>query len=77
MGTWSHPNATGAFDSPLKLVEAGYRNVIGDIRLDGVGSYWTSTTHYYTVDYFGFGDNYLIVINDFRQLGSSVRCIKD
>ena len=77
VGTWSHPNATGAFDSPLKLVEAGYRNVIGEIRLDGVGSYWTSTTHYYTVDYFGFGDNYLIVIDDFRQLGSSVRCIKD
>ncbi len=85
INSWSSPNPSGAFSSPLKLPHGGYRSFLdGLIRIDGP-YYWSinivTTT---TLDWFqsanlsfscGHGNAY--IDNSNRGIGMSVRCIKD
>jgi uncharacterized protein (TIGR02145 family) len=77
--TWSSQNASGAFNSPLKLPRAGYRYHVDGVRysMDTHGYYWSSTT---------LGDNrrylYFTSFEANMTVGSAangmpVRCIKD
>jgi uncharacterized protein (TIGR02145 family) len=76
VATWSSPSAAGAFDSPLKLTVAGYRDMYGYISFPGTsGFYWSSTVN-------GTSSRRLRLINtdianEVRAAGASVRCIQD
>ncbi len=85
--SWSQRNDDGAFASPLKITDAGYREK-SDGSLQEVGNmgfYWTCTTRvdngvdyteymriYSSAAYVNIDDN-----NFTRCRGASVRCIKD
>jgi len=77
--SWSSGNSAGAYGSPLKLLEAGYRNR-GDGSLGSVGSfgyYWSSSV-YFTYARFLLFNSSLANMNSFRRAyGYSVRCLKD
>ncbi|HNP06362.1 MAG TPA: FISUMP domain-containing protein [Cyclobacteriaceae bacterium] len=79
--SWSSDNTAGAFASPLKLTEAGYRaDYIGVLQYVGAhGYYWSSTIA-------GGGESSILIFHDngtlfnagrARAVGASVRCIKD
>ena len=76
--TWSTNNAAGAFNSPLKLPVAGYRDrSTGSLLNVGLGgNYWSSSVA-------GTLSRYLIISSNantnsyFRASGFSVRCLKD
>jgi hypothetical protein len=73
--SWSSNNPAGAFASPLKLPLAGGRD--GSFVFDTVGRYWSSSVSGTYSSYLLF-DSGVAYINDFnRELGFSVRCIKD
>lgn len=82
MSTWIPQDATGAFDSPLKITYGGYR-MGNDGGFSEVGSgavYWTTTVgpspgvHYI----FWLKNSSMNVTNAFdNSSGSAVRCIKD
>ena len=78
--SWGADNATGAFNSPLKLPVAGYRNK-DDGALVQVGSwgyYWSSTSNGETISHaMAFETNAASNFVRFDALGFSVRCIKD
>lgn len=71
---FSPPNATGAFNSPLKLPSTTFRNTSGNFESGNYGIYWTSTavlpTHSY-MSSLAAGSGYMN-----RGNGFSVRCIK-
>lgn len=88
LASWSSKDSTGAYDSPLKLLAAGYRyNSNGEIMLtDSFGSYWTSTSE--VIDsWSGQTQEGMAKVLHFRSSasvyyyergrGHSVRCIKD
>jgi uncharacterized protein (TIGR02145 family) len=78
--SWSPQNSSGAYASPLKLTENGYR-AYSDASLHHQGSfgyYWTSTVYsdlYSYVLYFYSSD--IDISNSYRAQGFSVRCIRD
>ena len=76
--SWGTQNATGAFNSPLKLPRAGYRSRDGLITsVSSLGLYWSSTV---SSDYswnLSFGDSHARMDTNPRAGGYSVRCIKD
>jgi uncharacterized protein (TIGR02145 family) len=79
--SWSSNNIEGAFDSPLKLPAAGYRDRYTDV-LSNVGSgghYWSSTAISITSQSLSFGPGNPGVDNLGRNRanGMSCRCIKD
>jgi len=78
--SWSSNDRDGAFDSPLKLVAAGGRNLNdGTLFRDGsVGYYWSSggVDGFYSL-FLAFNSDRAVMSKYLRASGSSVRCLKD
>lgn len=77
--SWSSNNATGAFDSPLKLPMAGRRNRANG-SLDNVGSSgycWSSTVSSPFVRSLYISSFPTHIGEYYRARGFSVRCLKD
>ncbi|MBU1420184.1 MAG: hypothetical protein KKD01_10835 [Proteobacteria bacterium] len=72
--SWITKNPAGAFASPLKLVEAGYRDYSDGKYYTG-GYCWSSTIDGVGVYSIYFSDATITI--DRRGYGQSVRCIKD
>ena len=77
--SWSSNNLRGAFQSPLKLPAAGYREhnsglIIGD---GSIGSYWSSSVVYKNAVFVEIRTDRTLTSDFFRSTGFSVRCIKD
>ncbi|CAK8713637.1 hypothetical protein GMJAKD_02870 [Candidatus Electrothrix aarhusensis] len=70
---------TALFDSPLKLVAAGYRyRLDGTLSLAGsVGSYWSSSVDGTSTRYLRFDSGNTDLTSSLRAFGFSVRCIQD
>jgi len=78
--SWSSNNASGAFNSPLKLPVAGFRARSGGGSLLSVGSrgdYWSGTVGVTYSRFLTFSSSTENLHNGFRANGVSVRCIKD
>jgi hypothetical protein len=78
--SWSSNNAVGAFASPLKLPVTGIRkNFDGEIFINSVGFYWSSTVIFTDSLNLRFSDSSAeATINFFSpSFGLSVRCIKN
>jgi uncharacterized protein (TIGR02145 family) len=79
--SWSSiKNTAAAFNSPLKLTPAGYRNFTssGYLLYTGIGgNYWSSKVDGSYSRTLNFDDNGSYWINDVRAIGNSVRCIKN
>ncbi len=85
-GSWNSQNASGAFNTPLKLLKGGARlgfnssnQAGGTILSMGTGFYWSSTTvGGNSARYMSFNNNVVnISTTSTRSMGYSVRCIKD
>jgi uncharacterized protein (TIGR02145 family) len=78
MNTWSSNNATGAFNSPLKLTRAGIReNNLGALNLVGSdGFYWSSTVSNFYSRRIAFNNAAVGKGSTYRAAGYTVRCIK-
>jgi len=76
--SWSENNSAGAFNSPLKLVVAGYRDYSSGtvFNAGSTGLYWSSTVLGTNVRYLTFGTSTGMGSHR-RAYGLSVRCIKD
>jgi uncharacterized protein (TIGR02145 family) len=75
---WSSPYDTAAYNSPLKLPLAGFRNS-SDGKLNSAGSngdYWSSTVSSKKARNLYFGSSNAGMASNARAYGSSVRCIK-
>ena len=79
MESWSSQDASGAFDSVLKLTVGGYRdNNDGQIQTAGSsGHYWSSTVNGTGSVQLYFDAGSSDVGPAYRSLGLSVRCIRD
>ena len=77
IGTWDSPDAAGAFNSVLKLTQAGNRGrSSGVLRKEGeTGNYWSSTAD--ETKGRDLAINGATMYSDHRAFGFSVRCIKD
>ncbi len=77
--TWSSQNSTGAFASPLKLTQAGFRdrNDGSLSNLGNGGSYWSSSVVFPSSRYLFFFSQEATIYAYSRTAGYSVRCIKD
>lgn len=77
--SWSSQDYNGAFASPLKLVPAGYRHYYdGTVYTAGsYGLYWSSTVDGSDSRNLFFYSGNADMLNYFRALGFSVRCLKD
>ncbi|MBU1369586.1 MAG: PKD domain-containing protein [Bacteroidetes bacterium] len=77
--SWSSNNATGAFNSPLKLPVAGHRYA-DDGSLYAVGSistYWSATLDGISARLLYFYDSQAYMYSHNRAHGFSVRCLKN
>ena len=77
-GNWSSYNASGAFDSPLKLPLTGYRHV-GNGSLGNLGShgnYWSSTVNPTAALHINFYSSSVTINSSSRAVGLAIRCIK-
>lgn len=77
--TWSTSDASGAFNSNLKLPMAGYRNgTNGNIVSVGeYGGYWSSTAKQNNSRILSFINEFAQVETSIRTWGHTVRCIQD
>ena len=80
--SWTSNNAAGAFASPLKLVQAGYRDFVPSdpgvvFNAGSRGSYWSSTVDYSGSRGLQFDVSDASMGSYWRAHGHSVRCIKD
>jgi uncharacterized protein (TIGR02145 family) len=78
--SWSpNNNATGAFNSVLKLPMAGSRSLSNGslTSVGGVGGYWSSTVSGTSARSLGFNSSNAIMYANSRVFGFSVRCLKD
>ena len=77
--SWSDQNASGAFNSPLKLPTAGRRRYSSGLLLDvgSGGDFWSSTIDNNFSWNLDFSNNSASVLSFYRAVGRSVRCIKD
>ena len=77
--SWSQNTSAGAFASPLKLPVAGYRyyfnGSLGDVG--SLGLYWSSTVSGTYSRNLHFVSSTASMLNYFRAIGFSVRCLKD
>lgn len=74
--SWSPQNdAIGAFESPLKLVAAGYRNRETIYQEGGYGYYWSNSVSGIFASYLDFNSADALMDPNFRAHGMSVRCI--
>ena len=78
-GTWTPNNLTGAFASPLRWTDGGFRDDAGAIRqVGGFGYYWTSTVNGTQAGLLHPTDCCGTFLGDRpRQTGIQVRCIRD
>ena len=75
---WGSNNASGAFNSPLKLPVAGERLTNGSLtNSNSFGYYWSTTTDNSKSVGLNFGSGFGVFIPSDRGLGYSVRCIKE
>ena len=77
--SWSSNNSAGAFASPLKLPNAGYRywdGIIGYVSEGNKGYYWSSTVSGVYSVFLSLHSIDAFVTNGGRATGMSVRCIK-
>lgn len=77
--SWGSANrdADGAYNSPLKLVLAGYRQLNGTAADEGVtGNYWSST-HSVSNNMVMIMSNWIQWQPAYHAYGFSIRCIKD
>lgn len=77
--SWSSDNSAGAFESPLRLVKAGYRRYTDGelINADYLGGYWSSTVDGGNAHRLYFATSYANTGPTGRANGLNVRCIKD
>ena len=75
-GSWGSNNAAGAFASPLKLPQAGYR-LGNNGSISPGGEYWSSTVSGLFSREFFFGSGNASTGDLGRTYGLSVRCVKD
>ncbi|MEA3447506.1 MAG: FISUMP domain-containing protein [Bacteroidota bacterium] len=79
MDSWDSEDATGAYDSPLKLTVAGRRQftagLLGNVGI--YGRYWSSTVISTSVKGISFNSSSAVMDSHGRAGGISVRCIKD
>ncbi len=77
--SWSSNDNAGAFSSPLKLPEAGFRiRFNGNLdSVDSLGRYWSSTVSGTDARRLVFNSTTAAVNNRNRADGNSIRCIKD
>ena len=80
IASWgSNDNADGAFDSPLKLPMAGYRDGSGGslFRAGTRGYYWSSTVSSTNSRNLYFNSSDAFMSTNFRASGFAVRCLKE
>jgi uncharacterized protein (TIGR02145 family) len=77
--SWSNNNASGAFNSPLKLPMAGIRSFSSGslIAVGSHGYYWSSTVSGSTARFLYFNSSPASMNNNARASGLSVRCLED
>ncbi len=77
--SWNSNNTAGAFASPLKLPEAGYRNHSSGLLINegSGGFYWSGTIDSINASYLFISNVNASTVNDCRSCGHSVRCIKE
>jgi uncharacterized protein (TIGR02145 family) len=77
--TWgNNKNVAGAFASPLKLSNTGFRQNNGQPSNVGVeGIYWSSTVDGTVSRALYYGSGYLFMTDFARGRGSAIRCIQD
>jgi uncharacterized protein (TIGR02145 family) len=77
--SWGQNTSAGAFASPLKLPMAGYRNRSdGSIYAVGTfGYYWSSTVSGANSRYLYFITSNASMVDNYRALGLTVRCVKN
>ncbi len=75
--SWNTSDIYGAFNSPLKIVEAGIRMIAGNIAMTGYkGQYWSSTTTNISfVRGMEVSNTQAIISYQIPGYGRSVRCI--
>lgn len=75
--SWSTLNSAGAFNSPLKLPNAGDRDAYsGSVNPNNYGNYWSNTVYNTNAYYLDFSTN-AVIYNWARSCGMPVRCIKN
>ena len=77
--SWSSDNATGAYNSPLKLTLDGFRTYDSSIVALGTSaSYWSSTINGGSSHRLAYGSTTFTSTSfSYRAWGNSVRCIKN
>jgi uncharacterized protein (TIGR02145 family) len=76
--SWSSQNSSGAFNSPLKLPQAGYRECNAGGFGTQSGDYWTSTLSASNSAYYLLFDVGLAAMYTYKRgFAFSVRCIKN
>ena len=75
--SWSTNNDAGAFNSPLKLPLAGYRNSSNGFFRNNEGVYWSSTVSSTKSANLYFNNSSAVMQTNFRAMGYAVRCIQD
>lgn len=79
LASWSSNNATGAFNSPLKLPAAGQRmaNTAAISNAGTSGFYWSSSVQGTFSQLLLFGSSSAYLYGYGRAYGNSVRCMKE
>ena len=77
--SWSTNNSAGAFASPLKLPNAGYRYFLNGslINVSSTGVYWSSTVSGNYSRFIQQLSNNAYIGTTYRAYGFSVRCLKN
>jgi len=77
--SWSSNDSAGAFNSPLKLTMAGWRDHDSGSIYDvgSYGFYWSSTVDGGDVRYLSFDSGDAGMYSDYRAYGFCVRCLED
>jgi uncharacterized protein (TIGR02145 family) len=80
--SWVGNSQVGAFNSPLKILKAGYREAIFSnglmVNVGTDGRYWTSTFNNNVAQYLYFSYNLSAgIVTNNQSYGHSVRCIKN
>lgn len=77
--TWTLNNASGAYNSQLKLTMAGFRRSSTGmiIHVGTYGDYWSSTVSGSNALYLAFNESNAFINTSNRAYGGSIRCIKN
>jgi len=77
--SWTQNNSDGAEFSPLRLPRAGSRDIFyGTLHgVETYGNYWSSTLNNGNASILSFWKSLIIIYDENKATGFSVRCIKD